>query len=281
MSGPKPFSTIDEMITTLESRGLKCDENTASILRIENYYSLINGHKDLFLVGPTKPETYAQGTTFNEVYNVYLFDRVLRHYILNWLMTLEGRLQTVIAHKSSEFYKDDPEFYLRISTYRNDKRTLWQSEKTIRRLTRQYQRSHQSLDHYRQHHKMIPFWVLVQVLTFGELSHFYSRLRSRRLRQVIASEFNKSLPKEYGNHTPENYGTFLRVLSDFRNICAHNERFYCHIHPKVVVNDGRPANVNYVLTTISTLLPEDEKNRFLEGFMDIYSSFITVRHCSP
>lgn len=49
----KEFLSCEEQIKLLKNRGLIIeDEETAlSILKIENYYSVVNGHKDIFLRG--------------------------------------------------------------------------------------------------------------------------------------------------------------------------------------------------------------------------------------
>lgn len=50
------------------------------ILEQENYYNVINGYKSLFLereATDVLDEKYKEGTTFNEVYALYCFDRYL------------------------------------------------------------------------------------------------------------------------------------------------------------------------------------------------------------
>lgn len=42
----KPFKTIGEQVKILRSRGVSTDEDTATILLREGYYSVVNGAKD-------------------------------------------------------------------------------------------------------------------------------------------------------------------------------------------------------------------------------------------
>lgn len=70
------------------------------ILARENYYNVINGYKDLFLASPATPtseEIYKPGTTFDEVYALYTFDRELRNIYLKYLLKLENSFKTVIS----------------------------------------------------------------------------------------------------------------------------------------------------------------------------------------
>ncbi|MBT2218613.1 hypothetical protein KK120_22825 [Virgibacillus dakarensis] len=65
----KTFSSIDEQIRKLKSRGLRLDEYEAmAILKMENYYNLINGYKELFIdqAFQTKYETeYDQNKSYS------------------------------------------------------------------------------------------------------------------------------------------------------------------------------------------------------------------------
>jgi abortive infection bacteriophage resistance protein len=59
------------------------------ILERENYYNVINGYKELFLASKataTADEAYKTGTTFDEVYALYNFDRELRNIYLKYLL---------------------------------------------------------------------------------------------------------------------------------------------------------------------------------------------------
>ena len=76
----KVFKTIDEQINLLKSRNLIIDDiNSAkTILENNNYYYLINGYKNLFINSSIKTEKFIQGTTLEEIYNLYEFDRKIR-----------------------------------------------------------------------------------------------------------------------------------------------------------------------------------------------------------
>ena len=80
------------------------------ILERENYYNIINGYKELFLASTataTTDEVYKPGTTFDEVYALYNFDRELRNIYLKYLLKLENAFKTVISHEFSAKYGHD------------------------------------------------------------------------------------------------------------------------------------------------------------------------------
>ena len=63
------------------------DGKPKRFLEQENYYNVINGYKDLFLLKdthgkPVEPETYLSNAHFNELKTLFLFDRELRFLFL-------------------------------------------------------------------------------------------------------------------------------------------------------------------------------------------------------
>lgn len=86
----KTYRTVAQLIDILRSRGMVIEDgaphDTAMrILETENYYNIVNGYKDLFLSPASAPsqEHYRNGTTFEELYALYQFDRDIRIFISN------------------------------------------------------------------------------------------------------------------------------------------------------------------------------------------------------
>ena len=81
----KEYKTFNQQLTILRNRGLivPTDGKPKRFLEQENYYNVINGYKDLFLLKdthgkPVEPETYLSNAHFNELKTLFLFDRELR-----------------------------------------------------------------------------------------------------------------------------------------------------------------------------------------------------------
>jgi abortive infection bacteriophage resistance protein len=70
----KPFKTYRQQLTILRSRGLSVNGSRAiRILEKENYYNVINGYKDLFLIQNGNiaiPERFISGASFDEIYKL-------------------------------------------------------------------------------------------------------------------------------------------------------------------------------------------------------------------
>ena len=121
----KLYKSYRQQLDILRSRGMVIDKGSQAsriirILERENYYNVINGYKDLFLASKataTTDEVYKTGTTFDEVYALYNFDRELRNIYLKYLFKLENTFKTIIAHEFSAKYGHDN--YLRIENFDN------------------------------------------------------------------------------------------------------------------------------------------------------------------
>ena len=77
----KTFKTLDEQIDILTKKGLVVEdiETAKTVLLRENYFFL-SGYRHLFM-RPDDNKTYLEGTTFNELYSMFLFDRQIRNII--------------------------------------------------------------------------------------------------------------------------------------------------------------------------------------------------------
>lgn len=267
----KCFKTHSELIEILKNRGMDFsdadqEKKAISILEKENYYNVINGYKDLFLQKGTNTETYKNGTTFEEVYALYMFDRNIRHIYLKYLLKAENSFKTVIAHVFSDLYGHDN--YLKITNFETQVNNV-SDEDSIREITkligdiqqeiaRQMKNHHPIIIHYMVNYGYIPLWVLVNVLTFGKITVFYKHMKKPD-KEKVARKFrlqDKELHK------------YMDILSLARNKCAHDERFFDTkfkkgIHTKSIQNF-------YILN-----LPKDQSG-YHAGINDIYAVAIML-----
>ena len=196
----KCFKTHSELIEILKKRGMDFsdvdqEKKAISILEKENYYNVINGYKDLFLQKGTSTETYKNGTTFEEVYALYAFDRNIRHIYLKYLLKAESSFKTVIAHVFSDLYGHDN--YLKITNFETQVNNV-SDEDAIREITkligdiqqeiaRQMKNHHPVVMHYMVNYGYIPLWVLVNVLTFGKITVFYKYMKKLIKKRLLES----------------------------------------------------------------------------------------------
>ncbi len=292
---PKRFKTYRQLLSILRSKGVRIKAGSASSramrhLEKSNYYNVINGYKDLFLMtrfSPTTNEAYKTGTTFDEIYALYDFDREVRITYLKYLLKIENTFKTVVSHSFSEKYGHDN--YLTLKNFQatasTDNQTLQRIAKSnklnlitdidvINRISaeenvasvtklfgdiqqeiaRQLNKHHEVVTHYLTEHGYIPLWVLVNVLTFGKVTTFFYNLK----------EVDKiDIARQFGLQYKELH-KYMTMAGYARNKCAHDERFYNirfsqRLHTKSISN-------------ISVLnLPRDKSGSYTKGICDTYA----------
>ena len=90
----KEFRTLDEQVDILKGKGLIINdpEKVKDILLRENYF-FINGYRQMFYNSNRK---FIQGTTFEELYSTFLFDRNLRNELFKNILVLENNVKSII-----------------------------------------------------------------------------------------------------------------------------------------------------------------------------------------
>ena len=215
--GSKTFKDLNEQINILKSRGLIINDVdiTKDILLRENYF-FVNGYRHPFLENENK---YKKGTTFEEVYSLFLFDRSLRNIIFKYLLIVENNIKSILSYQLSKKYGYRESDYLKTKTFDNKPNKLRQIEDLINKIKRQVRINefqHSATRHYMYNYGYVPLWILVKVLSFGIVSEMYSILKIED-RIEIAKNFNVSA---------EDLSIYLPLLSNYRNLCAHEDILY-------------------------------------------------------
>lgn len=94
----KPFLNISQQIELLESRGLIINhkDETANYLLSNNYYNIINGYGKYFT---QSNDDYNNGTSFDEISRLYLFDKEIKQILLEAILTAESQRRSLIVQK--------------------------------------------------------------------------------------------------------------------------------------------------------------------------------------
>lgn len=221
MSNKKEFKTLDEQIIILRGKGLiiKDEEKTKNTLLRENYF-FINGYRHIFEKSE-KDSRFIEGTTFEELYALFLFDRNLRSIMFKNILIVENNIKSVISYQLSKKYGIKEKDYLRQSNFTNEFGKGRQVSDIISKMKRQIRinaKQHSATLHYITNYGFIPFWILVKVLSFGIIGELYSILKSE----------DKTAISSYYNVDEENMEIFLYVLSNYRNLCAHEDIVFDH-----------------------------------------------------
>ena len=217
----KEFKTLDEQIEILKSRGLVINDidKTEELLLRENYF-FINGYRHIFMKNH-KEDSFIPGTTFEELYAVFQFDRSFRNVLFKNLLIVENNLKSIFAYKLSKKYGIREKDYLKPSNFSQDIKKVRQVNDVLNKIKRQIKlngRQHSATLHYISNYGYVPLWILVKLLSFGMINELYSILKPD----------DKLAIAEYYNLDVETLGIYIALLSNYRNLCAHEDIVYDH-----------------------------------------------------
>ena len=223
----KVFRTIQEQISILESKGLIIDDYlfTEDILIRENYF-FISGYRHWFLKSP-KDRNFIKGTTFIELYALFNFDRQVRNIVFKNLLIIENNLKSIISYQLSKKYGFREKDYLRPENFTKVPDKQRQLNDTLKKMKRQIRvngAQHSATSHYLNNYGYIPLWVVVKVLSFGIVGELYTVMK-REDQEEIANIYDLSI---------DNLLTYLPILSNYRNLCAHEDILYDHRTQKII-----------------------------------------------
>lgn len=222
----KTFKTIDEQIQILKDKNLIIEDIdfAKEILLRENYF-FIMGYRNLFL--KPKEKKFISGVTFDELYALFTFDRNFRNIILKNILVIENQLKSIISYQLSKKYGYKENEYLNSKNFTQEKEKTRRVKDLIEKMKRQIRvnaTTHNATMHYITNYGYIPLWVLVKVLSFGIVCELYT---------ILKKEDQNDIAEIFGT-TPQILSDTLILLSNYRNLCAHEDILYDHRTERVV-----------------------------------------------
>lgn len=222
----KIFKTINEQVNILKQKGLIIEDEleTKEILLRENYF-FIMGYRHLFM--QKNNNKFISGTTFNEIYSLFEFDRSFRNIIFKNVLVIENQLKSVISYQLSKKYGYREKDYLNPKNFTQEHDKIKRVHDLINKMKRQIRinaTSHNATIHYINNYGYIPLWVLVKVLSFGIVCELYTILKKEDQIEVA----------EIFDTTPEVLQDILIILSNYRNLCAHEDIVFEHKTERVI-----------------------------------------------
>ena len=186
------------------------DKNYAeNVLNRVSYYRLIKAYS----ITLKENGRYIDGTTFENIVDLYLFDMELRHILFSLIEHIEVYLRAVITNYFSLKYGNFG--YKDISNYK--KKNFQKS--TLKELEREIKRNKKSpFIHFKENYEggEIPFYAAIEVTSFGTISKMYKDMENEDKKEIA-----KVFEVDYIY-----LESWIENLSYVRNICAHYERLY-------------------------------------------------------
>ena len=256
----KQFKTLDEQIDIMRAKGMTIEDDkyAKEVLLRENYFFL-NGYRHLFMKDK-EDRFFKNGTTFEEMYSLFLFDRSYRNIIFKYLLVIENNLKSITSYQLSKKYGYRERDYLKEANFTKDPMRKAQVNDLLKKMKRQIRvngSQHSATLHYVSNYGYIPLWILVKVLSFGIVSEMFS---------ILKPEDQKDIAATYGIDS-EVLMLYLPILANYRNLCAHEDILYENRTQKPI-ND----TVYHQLLKI----PKEE-DLYIKGKTDLFALIIIMK----
>jgi abortive infection bacteriophage resistance protein len=221
--------SFEQQVFLLQHRGLEVGhpaEAAATLSRI-SYYRLSAYFKPFKL---NASDNFTPGTTFQEILDLYQFDKDLRFLLSDPLEAIEVYFRTRITYelaiRGDAFAHCNATLFLNQFDHPNflDKQDKLEGKATV-----------QFVKHFRNKYKSekrLPVWMATELMSFGTLSWLFPNL-ALDIQKAISDDLNidRSVLKSW-----------LLSLSYVRNICAHHARLWNRelaIRPMIPKNPRR------------------------------------------
>ncbi len=256
----KQFKTLDEQIEIFKHKGLVIeDEKYAKEVLLRENYFFLNGYRHLFYKSETEKK-FIPGTTFEELYSMFLFDRSFRNVLFKYLLVIENNLKSITSYQLSKKYGYKEKDYLKVKNFTQIPERQRQVNDLIKKMKRQIRingSQHTATSHYVSHYGYIPLWILVKVLSFGVVSEMVS---------ILKPEDQKDISNIYGIAT-DDFINYLPILANYRNLCAHEDILYENRTQKEISDTIYHKILN---------IPRDEEG-YIYGKNDLFALIIIMK----
>lgn len=231
----KPHKTVAEQVALLQSRDLIIDNPQRAIRHLSNisYYRLSAYMLPYKVVENGRYiNSFKKGTKWEQIYDLYVFDRKLRLLIFDAVERIEIAIRTQIIYQLSLKYgphwQDMPEIF-EIKTYerKDGEEVTVDVFKAIQKHIKE-QLSNNKAEVFIQHYAAKyskhpgnptnpPSWMCLEIMYFNQLSQICNNLKHRSDIVGIAKWFD--LP-------PDQFCSWLHTINYVRNISAHHARLW-------------------------------------------------------
>lgn len=214
----KPATTPAEQLEKLKDRGLRIDNEPRALRYLSNIsYFRLSAYTRPFYLPDEAEHRFLADTTFDDVLTLYVFDRKLRLLLLDAIERLEVVLRAQLTNTLAEHY--GPHGYLDPTVFDTRYNHSWLLDKLGKAV--QERNAETFINHYKTKYTGAspypPIWMVMELLTFKEVSTLFANLRHEKDTKRIEQHFGWKY---------QVLKSWFRSLSDLRNLCAHHMRVW-------------------------------------------------------
>lgn len=237
----KPAKTYSQLIYGLKNKGLdipRGDEyQIIQHLKRHNYYSIVNGNKDIFIDKSSTKEKFIPSTNFYDLMFMYSLDQDIKNNLFQYILEIEVSLKSKLGYiignnisvKEPKVTKENGN-YIRFDFQGSylDKQHYHPSAKmgflaSIARTI--YKTKNNPTKHYRENKNHIPPWIAFENLylyQIKDLCKFLSTDNKKEFGLLFSHIYDSNNHSINFDHILNSIG----IIHEFRNKVAHGQRFY-------------------------------------------------------
>ena len=206
----------------MKSRGVEIDNDSATQVLLQLNYYRFCGYGLYFEEFDNKGnrlDKFLPKTTFNRIYNLYLWDEKLRTLLQKYLGRFEIMFRSVLNYVMvSE--AQNPFWFLDDKLFTNSIELSNLKQECVDALERAIDNNELSAVHFKTAYTesdVPPCWILSEYLSFGKWSKVFGALKYQSHVKKVASTLKAP---------PHDVVSWVRSLVILRNRCAHHGRLW-------------------------------------------------------
>lgn len=260
----KPYLNSNQLCVKLIAQGLVV-ENIPFAEKILNRCSYYRFKAYLSPFKDKETKKFTENSTFNNGFELYMFDSELRSYIFNVIEKVEIGVRSALDQWLTEQTKN-PFWYLDSSLFvRNGEQV-----KTVSRVRDMFRGSQEEYaKHYQDkyyneycpfYRDLPPAWVAIELMTFGNVVKLMGNISDDNILELKLNRFSKKRMKVEKYHSLRNW---MEVLQKVRNHCGHHNRLFNRNFPApTAIKKHLSKEIGFVKTKPSPdKREEDQMNR--------------------
>ena len=216
ISYKKPYKSAKDLVQLLQTRGLIINDFS----RAENYirhigYYRLSAYMCPHLEHPKEKHIYKKNKTFQNILDLYKFDKKLRLLIFNEIEKIEIAVRSSIVNNACEIFNDpywitDEKYFMSANRFK----------KTLKIISKELTNSKEDfIIHFRTKYSETypPAWILSEILPLGVMTSIYCNIRDLSVKKTIAKEFSLQVKP---------FESWMSIVTLTRNACCHHSRVW-------------------------------------------------------
>ena len=213
--------SIQDQAQLLLNRGLVCTDTK----RLEQYLTSIGYYRlsaywlpfEQHSSNGSRNHQFVPNTNFDEILELYIFDRKLRLLIMEAIERIEVALRSQWSGTLA-LLNNDSHAYMNPLLFKCPRQHI----RNLAKIDREFEKSNETfILHYKSSYNSPPFppiWSVVETMTLGTLSHWFANTADVATKKNIMTAFN--MP------TIDILEKVFHTLTPIRNVCAHHSRLW-------------------------------------------------------